>query len=213
MWQPRTWQELQDACGVVAEAIDLDFKKQLTSNAEIAKDIAAMTVQGGVIAYGIAEDEQAVANAITPLELQHVPERIQQIVDSAIWPRPVIETRAIEDPEDTTVGVLLVTVPPSSLAPHYTRERFSARSGTTTRYLAEREIAALYEQRRQSFMASADRPILSDHLDPKNLPERTGGIGELRLFVTPFAKVVGAASGHAGIVKASCVEGAGGARF
>ena len=26
-------------------------------------------------------------------------------------------------------------------------------------------------------------------------------------------KVVGAASGHAGIVKASCVEGAGGARF
>jgi len=28
-----------------------------------------------------------------------------------------------------------------------------------------------------------------------------------------FLKVVGAASGHAGIVKASCVEGAGGARF
>ena len=29
----------------------------------------------------------------------------------------------------------------------------------------------------------------------------------------PAVKVVGAASGHAGIVKASCVEGAGGARF
>jgi len=28
-----------------------------------------------------------------------------------------------------------------------------------------------------------------------------------------LVKVVGAASGHAGIVKASCVEGAGGARF
>jgi len=28
-----------------------------------------------------------------------------------------------------------------------------------------------------------------------------------------LGKVVGAASGHAGIVKASCVEGAGGARF
>ena len=37
-----------------------------------------------------------------------------------------------------------------------------------------------------------------------------------RLDETTYAKklkVVGAASGHAGIVKASCVEGAGGARF
>lgn len=186
MWQPRTWHELEAACGVVAEAIDLDFKAQLTSNAEIAKDLAAMTVQGGVIAYGIDEDDKAVAEAITPLELRNAPERIQQVVDSAIWPPPIVEIDTIKNPEDSTMGVLLVTVPASALAPHYTRERFPARSGTTTRYLTEREIAVLYEQRRQLFSVSEERPILSGHLDPTNTPELKRGIGELRIFAAPF---------------------------
>ena len=187
MWQPRTWLELEAAQGVVAEAIDLDFKAQLTSNTEIAKDITAMTVQGGVLAYGIAEDDQAVAAAITPIELRGAPERIQSIVDSAIWPRPVIEVRVIENPADSTIGVILVTAPASALAPHYVRERFPARSGTTTRYLAEREIAALYEQRHRMLAASEDPPILSGHLDPPNAPDSTRGSGQLRIVATPIA--------------------------
>jgi hypothetical protein len=190
MWHPRTWHELAAACGVVTEAIDLDFKAQLTSNAEIAKDVAAMTVQGGVIAYGIDEDDKSVAKAITPLELRHAAERIQQVVDSAIWPRPAIEIDAIEDPAGPTMGVLLVTVTASALAPHFTRDRFPARSGTTTRYLTEHEIAALYEQRRQSLMASEDNPILSDHLDATNTPTPTRGTGELRIFVAPLTEAL-----------------------
>jgi len=49
--------------------------------------------------------------------------------------------------------------------------------------------------------AGARRDVLVDHEQPVAQARR----GDL--------KVVGAASGHAGIVKASCVEGAGGARF
>lgn len=187
MWQPRTWSDLLAARGVIAEAPDRDFKAQMTSNREIAKDIAAMTIQGGLIAYGIEEDDQAVAKEITPIELSHVPEQVQQIADTAIWPTPAIALSVIADPDDAAQGVVIVTVPPSPLAPHYANDRYPARSGTTTRYLAEREIAAMYEQRRVAFSALGETEILSGHLDPIGAPPGFRGLGVLRMMVTPVA--------------------------
>jgi hypothetical protein len=172
--QPKSWNDVVASIGAIKEAPDLDFKSALTSNDEIAKDVAAMTLQGGVLAYGIDEDTQATASAITPISLANVPEKIQQIVDSAIWPAPVVEISPISDPSDPSRGVVVVTVPPSTLAPHYAKTRFPARSGTTTRYLAEREIAALYEQRRVVMSSIEDREILDGYTDPPNAP---GGIG------------------------------------
>ncbi len=187
MWQPKTWDDLLASQGVIAEAPDLDFKSDLTSNKEIAKDIAAMALEGGVIAYGVDEDEQAVAKEITAIKLSQVPEKIQQISDAAIWPPPVIDLSVIADPSDDTHGVVIVTVPPSSLAPHYANSRFPARSGTTTRYLAEREIAAFYEQRRAVFESTRGTGILSGHVDPVDAPGGIRGVGVLRMVIAPIA--------------------------
>jgi hypothetical protein len=59
------------------ETPSLDFKRELgAKNADIAKDIAAMTVNGGVLIYGVGEDKQTrVATAIVPQPLNGVEER------------------------------------------------------------------------------------------------------------------------------------------
>jgi hypothetical protein len=193
VWRPEGFSDLDAAVGAVAESPDLDFKRQLSKPADIAKDIAAMSIQGGVIAYGIDEDPQtSVASAITPIPLHHVPEKIQNIVDTAIWPPLAIETRVLTRQPDDHEGVVIVTVPPSPFAPHYSHDRFPARSGTTTRYLSEREINGLYEQRRTVF-AAQEEEMFANYLYPVDAAPGGlgfGGIGMLRLLVAPLASAV-----------------------
>lgn len=173
--------------GVISEAPDLDFKSALTSNDEVAKDVAAMTIQGGVLVYGVDEDAHGTATAIAPIPLANTPEKLQQIVDSAIWPAPVVDITSLADPSAPDRGVVVVAVPPSTLAPHYAKSRFPARSGTTTRYLAEREIATLYEQRRAVMSSAEERRILDGYTNPPDAPDGMRGIGVLRVLARPVA--------------------------
>jgi len=86
--------------------------------------------------------------------------------------------------------VVLVRVAPSPFAPHYTHDRFPARSDRTTRYLTEREIAALYEQRRKLVSFDESAEILGDFVYPSGAPPAGvgfGGIGTLRLLIAPVA--------------------------
>jgi hypothetical protein len=190
VWRPEGYADIEAAIGAIAEAADLDFKRQLSKPTDIAKDIAAMSIQGGVIAYGIDEAAQtATASAITPIPLHQVPEKIQNIVDTAIWPSPAIDIQVFTKQQGDADGVVLVTVHASLLAPHYSHDRFPARSGTTTRNLTEREIAALYDQRRAALAPVEGPDILGRHVDPANAPGGIRGIGILRLVVAPLAPV------------------------
>jgi Putative DNA-binding domain len=190
VWKPSSYSDVEAAIGVIVESPELDFKRELSKPTDIAKDIAAMSVQGGVIAYGIDEDAQSVAGEITPIQLHQVPEKIQNIVDTAIWPSPSVAIDVITRQPGDPGGVVVVTVPPSPTAPHYTHDRFPARAGTTTRYLTEREIGALYDQRRAAFAADGERELLADFLEPVGgvgAGLGCGGIGMLRLLVAPLA--------------------------
>jgi len=57
MWRPKTWAEVEALKGQAEETSRLDFKRDVTRNPETTKDIAAMTVDRGVLVYGVAEDE------------------------------------------------------------------------------------------------------------------------------------------------------------
>jgi hypothetical protein len=191
VWRPANFGEIETAIGMIAESPDLDFKRDLSKPRDIAKDIASMSLQGGVIAYGIDEQpETGLATALTPIELDKVPERIQQIVDTAIWPTLSVEIEVFRRQTADTHGVVLVRVASSPLAPHYTNERFPARSDRTTRYLTEREIGALYEQRRRLLSLNEHAEILDDFIYPLGAPPPGvgfGGIGMLRLLLAPVA--------------------------
>jgi hypothetical protein len=151
MWYPKQWSEVEAIVGAAEETVSLDFKQELTAkNSETAKDIAAMTVSGGTILLGIAEDkETAVASNITPLLLAGVEERLRQIAGSGIAPVPDFNVHYIASPADPTRGVVAVVIPPSSLAPHQWEGRYPARRGTITDYLDEKAVEHLYKQRRE----------------------------------------------------------------
>lgn len=81
MWSPRTWTELEELVGLAEETPSLEFKRQIAKGtAEVAKDIAAMTVNGGVIIYGLDEDKRTqLATKIFVMPLRGVEERLHSI--------------------------------------------------------------------------------------------------------------------------------------
>lgn len=192
MWRPQSFADVQAAIGFLEESSRLDFKSALSGGTEIAKDIASMTLEGGVLLYGVDEQGTTVAAALTPIPVAGVRERIQQIADSAISPQPgiLIETLTAS-PTDTT-GVVVVEIPPSPLAPHMANDRYPARSGTTTRYLSDSEVERLHLQRRAFTESSASRRPLASYTPPLGGFDATsglGGVGTLRVVVQALAPI------------------------
>jgi hypothetical protein len=186
MWRPTGWEDVERAIGTLEEAPDLDFKKEVSSNREISKDVAAMILLGGVLVYGIEADDQERAVKITKVPLLGLPEKIQSIVSTTIAPIPAIEFNIQRGNTSDADGVLIVTVPRSLMCPHMAHGRFPARATTTTRDLTELEMAALYEQRREVLSASDDSEILSAFVESaQEIPSKVG-VGRMRLSVVPF---------------------------
>lgn len=59
-------------------------------NADLAVDVAAMTTDGGVLLYGVAEDEHGRPTVPRPMELAGTAERVGQIVASSISEVPTL---------------------------------------------------------------------------------------------------------------------------
>jgi hypothetical protein len=186
MWRPSSWDDVTEAIGTLSEAPDLDFKRQLSSNNDISKDIAAMTLLGGAIAYGIDEDAQARASTITKIPLAGVPEKIQLLVNTTIAPVPSVEITVLRQNPSDDEGVVVVSVPRSPFCPHMARDRFPARAGTVTRYLSELEISALYDQRRDALAPPSTGPVLEAFVEPTGGIGSFGGIGVLRVAIAPY---------------------------
>ncbi|MDQ5807816.1 MAG: ATP-binding protein [Actinomycetota bacterium] len=143
--------------GHAEESAALDFKAQVTgNNRELAKDIAAMTVNGGVLVYGVEEDSTTgVAARITPVTLSGVEERIRQVAGSTIRPAPAIEVDYIRATDGDADGVVVVAIPPSRLVPHMVDGRYPRRDGTTTGRMDEPEVERAYRRRSEGLMVPA----------------------------------------------------------
>lgn len=97
MWFPSTAREVHDrlASGDLMEGASLDGKRQLDANPEMAVDIAAMTVNGGVLLFGADENEHGTRLVhATPIELAGQAERVAQIASTGISEPPIIDARA-----------------------------------------------------------------------------------------------------------------------
>ncbi len=144
--------------GQVGEAFDLDFKGQLYGSSDkdktsLAGDVAAMAnTAGGVIVLGIAEDDQARAQAAPGVVISDdEAARIRQVVAAGVSPLPQFDVFLVPDEPASGRGFVLIEVPRSVLAPHAVLVnvslRFPKRNGPTTRYLSEPEVAAEYRAR------------------------------------------------------------------
>lgn len=158
VWIPRTADALLEALrnGTLPhESAYYEYKKQLphsTKNVDIAIDVSAMTVDGGLIIYGVEEDKEACTFSMAPVPLQGIQERIGSTVAANVQEVPILEVNLLRaSEEDTSNGYVVVDVPPSLRAPHMVEvkneHRYYGRHPAGNRRLGEAEVARLYARR------------------------------------------------------------------
>jgi hypothetical protein len=181
VWIPRSEQEIMAAieAGSLVETATFDAKQALPAKGkskDLAIDVAAMANDGGILLYGIGEDEHGRPTVPNPIGLSGAAERVDQIVRSSISEPPTIKLHSIPAEADPGVGFLVLAVPPSARAPHMVivgeENRYYGRSATGNVRLAEGEVARLYERRqrweidREGLLEEAiDRAPMEPHED------------------------------------------------
>lgn len=158
MWIPKSEREILAAieAGDVNETSSFDVKAALPmqgKSKDLAVDVAAMANDGGVLLYGVGEDEHGRPTIVSPIKLRGAKERVDQIVRTSISEPPTIEIHEISVENHADEGYLVVTIPSSSRAPHMVTvgkdHRFYGRSATGNVRLSEGDVARLYERRRR----------------------------------------------------------------
>lgn len=77
MWLPKDTPDLEQqvTSGTLEETDTFDAKDSLPSNKETAKDIAAMSTDGGVLLCEVREDQNGNPTEFNPIELAGTPVR------------------------------------------------------------------------------------------------------------------------------------------
>jgi hypothetical protein len=191
MWIPRDADQIRRAAlaGELPETPSFDAKAELPpsrKNADIATDVAAMATDGGVLLYGVGEDDHGQPTIPCPIPLGGAADRIGQVVATSIAEVPYIDVREYPTAEDPAVGYLVVIVPQSARAPHQVTVggdlRFYGRGAKGNRRLTEGEVARLYE-RRQAWQVDREQ-VLRDVIAAAPIPPRKGA-GYIHGFARP----------------------------
>lgn len=197
MWIPKDVDEIEQAIasGTLEETASFEAKAQLPDkkkNADMATDVAAMATDGGVIVYGIGEDENKQLTISSPIPLAGAADRISQVVSTSIAEVPHIEIREYPTAADASLGYMLVIVPQSARAPHQVTVkddlRFYGRDARGNRRLSEGDIARLYE-RRQRWEVDREQ-ILNTVIAHAPIKPRAK-FGYIHAFTRPVAKDAG----------------------
>jgi hypothetical protein len=156
MWLPDTADEVLTrlAAGDLEETATFEGKQGAPKNPDLAVDVAAMTVNGGVLLFGVGENAEGTRlTQAGPIDLAGQRERVQQMVATGISEPPAVDIRGLPMADDPSKGFLAVIVPASPQAPHQItlsgkyEGRFYTRDATGNRILGQTEIEQLYARR------------------------------------------------------------------
>lgn len=115
------------------ETLNLEYKSQISTN-EVAKDISSFAnSEGGIIIYGIEEDQGRAAQS-SGMDKGQNSEKIQQIVSSSTAPEVPMTIEVINNDDDTSKEFLVVKIPKSTFYIHQvtTTGKFYVRNNTIT---------------------------------------------------------------------------------
>lgn len=176
-----TWDNVRAAAqgGLLGENQWCELKKALGpsskgTNTELARDLASLSVYGGSLIFGIVDKTHEVVGC----DVTGMRDRISQVASMNVDPplAPIIFD-PIPGPEGKSV--LIVSVPPSPLAPHMVSERYYGRSAEGKRVLSDPEVRTLILSRqsgeqefRSKLLELAENDPLSDIVE--NGPYRNG---------------------------------------
>src|ERR1700674_867925 len=115
MWIPIDADELERVVTSKSlnETSTLKSKRQLPSSLDLAKDVAAMANDGGVLIIGVAEDSEKLPTILAPLVLRGAAERISSIIRSALSEPPVFSIKELPKAGGPTEGYIAIIVPAS----------------------------------------------------------------------------------------------------
>lgn len=115
---------------------------------EFAKDAASMSLHGGALVYGVAEDKKRRKFVLQPVDLTlGIAETLDQVLATRVQPRLYIVTHVLPAPTDATRGVLWVEIPTSPDVPHQANGTYYSRSDTGVIVLSDTEVERLMQAR------------------------------------------------------------------
>ncbi|WP_319463839.1 ATP-binding protein [Micromonospora sp. RTP1Z1] len=154
-WTWRNWAqaEAEVASGEVHEHQQFELKRDNygtsdSAKKELAKDVAALAIDGGTLVIGIEEDRNTGrAAGLAPVELAGQVERIQSVCFARIDPPLAITVTDVVNPSDPRTGLIVIDVPSSPFAPHQVDGRYLGRADRTVRPLSDSEVFRLHRLR------------------------------------------------------------------
>jgi len=191
MWVPQNADEIEQAAqnGEIQETATFDAKAKIGDAKEVAKDIAAMANDGGVLLYGLGEDENDQPTVPQPFELKGAKEKISNWVQTCLAPSPKVRLHVRRKDDKPSTGYLIVEVPASPEAPHMVTKsrnnRFYGRNGPRNVRLGAGEIERLF-QRRESW--KTDREELLGKYVEDAPPECNLNKPTMQLVASPLAR-------------------------
>lgn len=194
-----TWSELVEAAagGLLEESVWCELKEMATptgtakkdANMEMARDLASLSVDGGLLIYGVRDKDFDVVGCDTV----GLADRIAQVSATRIHP-PLSPTfqPALMHPDDNSLAVLVVQVPRSPLAPHMVDGSYWGRSSNGKRKLDDAEVRRLLLQRDRGEDAFLSRLTGMEARDPlvDYIEGHPTGNGHIYLVAEPCAPVV-----------------------
>ena len=137
--RPATLAELEAslAAGTLQEGQHLEFKRELPSNKEIARQCAALAVQGGVLVLGAEETSTGFVGS--PIDYIGVREKVGQIAQDT--PEPPVELESLVlQADEPSKGVVWVEIAPSPHMLHQVGGRYYKRDDARTRPMSHAEV-------------------------------------------------------------------------
>ncbi|MBC9003845.1 AlbA family DNA-binding domain-containing protein [Micromonospora aurantiaca (nom. illeg.)] len=192
-WYPQTWQDIIDAAsgGLLDESAWVDLKRELATaggrahhNTEIAKDLAAMAVDGGMLVIGVADDHSR-AGQVVGVELAGLADRVTAVAGTRVSPPVTVRCVEVPDPARPGWGCLLVLVPPSPLAPHMVDSVYWGRTDKGNERLTDEKVRRILAAR--ALLATDIRDKLREFAAGDPFPAETRETGHLYLIVRPAA--------------------------
>lgn len=189
MWIPKNEAEIISVVtsNSLQESATFDAKVDIPAKGiETAKDVSAMAnSSGGVLIYGIGEDENGFPNVLNPISLAGPQEKIESIIRTSIDEVPFFKISAIQTQSDNSKGYLIVVIPPSERA-HMVivkgDRRFYGRGETGNYVLSQAEVSKLYAKRKL-----ADElilPVLEENIRQSPIQEHNG-FAHLHVVIKP----------------------------
>lgn len=185
-----TWGELSAAAdaGALLETQWVELKKDVpkgnAANLELARDLASLSVEGGVLLVGVSDKLEDASGLLGVTDIEPLRDRISQVATGRVTPPLNIDLVPVSNPTNPDRPLLMVVVPASADAPHMAGEKYWGRSATGKRPLTDAETQRLWVQRhrhREDFQQQL--VAMTEQFDPVSPAQRR--FGHLYLYARP----------------------------